>query len=391
MNDSLRRLRDTRGMTLIELVVATTVALIVLTVALGFFNTESRTLRAGTNQFALTQNYRMALSTLGQQLGTAGAHVAPGQPSLVFAGPSAVAINADYTSPALNDIFAVTVDTAAPPGETEALQKGDGLVIPGTSFVYPDTSYREGAANGSAETMVFYFAPDSTTPRVDDYVLYRQVNKGPRAVIARNVLRTGSLPFFQYYYAMPHDDTPATVELLPQTEMRHSAPVHGRGDGPRPDTGAVSTIDLIRGIRVNLTTTDGTTGPYERRRSVSRVVPLPNMGLSRLESCGEEPTLGVSMSATVVTSPVPTVTLRWGAAVDESAGEKDVMRYVIWKRLRPGVAWGPPYVSIPAGLANYQYADTEVLRGSAYDYAIAAQDCTPSSSTQTILSNVVVP
>lgn len=376
-------------MTLIELVVATLVSLIVLTVALGFFNTEARTLRAGTGQFALTQNYRMALSTLSNQLSAAGANVAGGQPTLVYAGPNAVAINADFTSQAANDIFAVTIDTAAPPAETEALQKGDGLLIPGSSFTYPDTSYRVASLNSSAETMLFYFAPDSGTTRTDDYVLYRQVNKGPRAVIARNILRTGSLPFFQYLYPQEHDDEPTSIELFSGVELKHSAPVHGRGDGPRPDTGAVSRIDDIRGVRVNLTTTDGTTGATERTRAVSRVVLLANAGLTKLESCGTEPTLGVTMSATVAAGPK--VTLKWNAAVDEAAGEKDVMRYVIWKRLRPATVWGPPYVSISAGLASYQYADTEVVSGSAYDYMIAAQDCTPSASAQYVLNNVIVP
>jgi type II secretory pathway pseudopilin PulG len=384
------RLRDTRGMTLIELTVATLVSLIVLSVALGFFTTEGRTLRAGSGQFALTQNYRMALSTLASQISEAGANTAGGQPTLVYAGPNAIAINADYTSPALNDIFAVTVDTAAPVAETEALQKGDALQIPGSSFTYPDTSYKMASTNSTAETMLFFFLGDSTTTRTDDYVLYRQVNKGPRAVIARNILKTGSLPFFEYLYSMSHDTMPVTVEVYGSAEMKHTAPVHGRGDGPKPDTGAVAIIDNIRGVRVNLTTTDGTTGSGERTRAVSRVILLPNAGLARLESCGEDPTLGVTMSAVVITSP-PTVTLKWNAAVDEAGGEKDVMRYVIWKRLRPSTIWGPPYVSIPAGLSSYQYADNEVVHGSAYDYAIAAQDCTPSASAQSVLSNVIVP
>ena len=146
-------------------------------------------------------------------------------------------------------------------------------------------------------------------------------------------------------------------------------------------------IDRIRGVRVNLTATDGTTGATERRRSVSRVILLPNAGVTRLESCGEVPQLGVAFTATPSAFGVPpTITLRWGAATDETAGEKDVMRYIVWKRVAGAAEWGPPFVSISSGLPDYVYLDDQVVSGTTYQYAIAAQDCTPSQSPQTLAS-----
>ena len=387
-----RTLRDERGMTLAELMVATVVAMIVLTIALGFFTSQAKAVRAGTGQFVLTQNYRMALGTLASQVRTAGIDVVPGQPFLVYAGPSAVAFNADYVANTRGDLFAVSIDTLAPDGETEALRSTEAVTIPGTGFAYPDTSYRAGSANSRAETMIFFFEPDTTTARTDDYALWRQVNRGPPAVVARNLLQTPGRPFFEYLYPQEHDTASTTVEVISGTALAHTAPVHGAGSGAQPDTGAAARIDRIRGVRVNLTATDGTTGPTERRRAVSRIILLANAGVTRLETCGEVPQLGGGFAATPSAAGAPPrVTLRWPAAVDEGTGEKDVMRYIVWKRDHGAADWGPPLAVVAAGLATYEYADDQVLPGNAYDYALAAEDCTPSDSPQTLASNVIVP
>ncbi|HEX9936079.1 MAG TPA: prepilin-type N-terminal cleavage/methylation domain-containing protein [Longimicrobium sp.] len=381
------RLRDTRGMTLVELMVSTLIVMVVMGAALGFFHAQGRALRAGTGQFALTQNYRLALGTLASQVRAAGSNTAPGQPFLVYAGPNAVAFNADFVSRDPNELFAVSVDTAAALGEVEALRSVDRFTLPATTFAYPDTSYRMGAVNSGAETLVFFFTPDTTTARGDDFVLMRQVNRGAPAVVARNLLRTPGTPFLEYLYPRDNVGTPQTIERFTGVELTHSAPVHGRRDGAAPDTGAAARIDLVRGVRVNLTATDGGTGSRERRRSVSRTILLPNAGVAALESCGEAPQMGASLSATS-SSPgfPPQVTLAWNAATDERAGEQDVLRYVIWKRVQGAADWGPPYVSVPSGNPSYVYVDTQVQPARTYDYAIAAQDCTPSMSTQSFTS-----
>jgi hypothetical protein len=248
--------------------------------------------------------------------------------------------------------------------------------------------------NSTAETLMFYFTADTTTPRGDDFVLFRKVNNGSPAVVARNILQTPGRPFFEYLYLAEHDTSAQTVEVFSNVELVHSAPIHGRLDGARADTGrAGGWIDLVRGVRVNLTTTDGTTGTAERRRSVTRVIMLPNAGVTRLETCGEVPQFGATFTAvpTLSGAPLPTVTLQWTPAVDESRGEKDVMRYIVWKRAALATDWGPPFASVAAGVASYTYVDDQVEHGKKYEYAIAAQDCTPSLSSLSILSNVVVP
>jgi prepilin-type N-terminal cleavage/methylation domain-containing protein len=382
------RLRDTRGMTLIELLVATLIVLVVLTISLGFFSSQAQSLKAGTGQFALTQNYRLALGTLASQVRAAGTDISSGQPFLVYAGPDVVAFNADFVSDDPNNPFAMSVDTAAPLAEIEAMRVGDAITLPGTTFTYPLASYQTGPANSGAETMIFFFTPDTTTPRADDFALFRQVNRGTPSVIARNLLRTPGAPFFEYLYPQEHPTTSTTIESWSNVVLTHGIPMHGAAT----DTGAAARIDRVRAVRVNLTATDGTTGARERRRAVNRTILLPNAGVAMLESCGETPQLGSGLLATP--SPAgqpPQVTLGWTAAVDERAGEQDVLRYVIWKRPRLAPTWGPPYVSIPAGLANYTYVDTQVQAGQAYDYALAAQDCTPSVSTQSTTSAILPP
>lgn len=303
----------------------------------------------------------------------------------MYAGPDAVAFNADFVSADPNELFSVSVDTAAAATEVEALRKSDRFTLPATTFAYPDTSY--GAINSGAETLIFYFTPDTSTTRSDDFVLMRQVNRGTPSVVARNLLRTSGVPFLEYLYPKDNAAGTQTVALYSGIELTHSAPVHGKRDGARPDTGQAARIDQIRGVRVNVTATDGVVGARERKRSVSRTIVLANAGVAALESCGDAPQLGVALRATP-SAPFfpPLVTLTWQPATDETGGEQDVLRYVIWKRALGSADWGPPFVSVPSGLGTYIYEDAEVAPASSYEYAIAAQDCTPSLSSRTSTS-----
>lgn len=112
-----------------------------------------------------------------------------------------------------------------------------------------------------------------------------------------------------------------------------------------------------------------------------------------MESCGDRPILGTGLGAAVATlgSGEPGVELVWNPATDESRGERDVVRYVIWRRSAGDPEWGDPYVSIPAGSPSYLYTDAAVAPGETYLYALAAQDCTPSLSDRTTAGPVTIP
>ena len=385
-------MRDTRGVTLIELLVSLLIAGLVLSAALTFFRQQGEALSAGTEGMTVLQNYRYAVATLRRDLRTAGSGVPAEQPFLVYAGPDVVAFNADYASRDPADVFSVYVDTTAPPSAVQALTKSTRMGIPQTSVSYPDTSYTEQGSNSPAETIVFYFAPDATTARTDDFVLMRKVNGTPAGVVARNLLRTSGRPFFEYLRVTESDTAPARVETVPggQLPLFHSSKLHGSPG----DTGVAARVDAVRAVRVNLTATNGRTGRREQTRAASRLIRLPNAGLAVMRTCGEAPQLGVGLAAVAGISPVtgtPAVTLAWGPATDENGGERDVLRYVIWRRTAPGAPWGDPFVSIPAGQPAYTFADGDVTRGNVYYYAMAAQDCTPSLSPMASTGGVFVP
>ena len=50
-----------------------------------------------------------------------------------------------------------------------------------------------------AELIIYFFEPDTSTTREDDYVLKRKVNTADPEVLSRNLLKQGSTPFFRYF------------------------------------------------------------------------------------------------------------------------------------------------------------------------------------------------
>ncbi len=380
-----------RGMTLIEMVIALAVFSAVMAAALSFLRSESRAFNLGTERLNTAQNLRFAVNLLEQDLRTAGAGVPDEQPFLVYAGRDVVAFNADYTTNVKNDVFAVYYDPDAATGEVTALTRAQRVQIPNTLFTYPDTTYILAGVNSPAETIIFFFRPDSLTARADDYGLFRQVNGRPAELVARNLLQTPGLPLFQYYRLVTPQNGPPRYEpvadaLLP---LVHTLPIH-LSPG---DTGVAGRIDSVRAVQINVTGTNGLTGAAERQRVLSRLVRFPNAGLANRRTCGDEPLLGSALVATpgAGSAGEPIVTLAWNAATDETGGEKDVVRYVIWRRLQAAPDWGDPYLSIPAGNANYAYVDGAVNSGDGYVYALAAQDCTPGLSQLAISNTVAIP
>ena len=107
-------------------------------------------------------------------------------------------------------------------------------------------------------------------------------------------------------------------------------------------------------------------------------------------TCGDEPILGsVGFAATVVVvGGQSQVQLTWLPAMDESSGEKDVLRYVIYRSTGMG-GITDPLLSIPAGQASYTYLDATVSPGVTYYYSMAAQDCTPALSDPVAAAAVI--
>jgi len=387
---SALRSSDRRGLTLIEMLIAMVVFGVVVGAALTTLRSQSRAYRLGSERMAALQNVRFATRVLDMDVRTAGSGVPDYQPYLVYAGNDVIAFNANYVTNLADDPFAVYYDPDAPTGTVAALTLAQRFTLPATAFAYPDSSYADASGtNSQAETIVFFFTPDSATTRSDDYALFRKVNRDPPELVARHLLRTGGTDFFEYLRVRQPASGPAQLLQVDSLPLMHSAAFHMAQD----DTGSASVIDSVRAVRVNITGTNGLTGADERRRSVSRLVRMPNAGLATRRSCGDEPLLGTALTAAAVTLPSgdPAVRLTWSQATDEAGGESDVVRYVLWRRVGAAPDWGDPYLSIPAGVASYAYEDAAVASGSTYRYALAAQDCTPNLSALATSSAVTVP
>jgi hypothetical protein len=292
------------------------------------------------------------------------------------------------------DFHAVYYDPDAPNAIAQSLLQSQRFTLPLTSFAYPDTTYKDASGViSNAETIIFYFALDTSTTRTDDFVLYRQVNNQAPEVVSRNLLRTVGTPWFTYTALYSPPSATAYVATVPagNLPLRHSVKQHMSP----ADTGVAARVDSLRGVRITLTATNGLTGAEERRRTISRTIRLPNAGLVNRANCGDEPFYGGGLNAvpTALITGERFMTLSWNAATDENSGEKDVVRYVIWRRriADPPFTEMDPYVSIPAGFPNYVYVDEDVVLGDIFFYAIAAQDCTPSLSSLTTVGPVVVP
>lgn len=371
--------QSARGMTLPEMLIALLIFGAVMAGALSYLRTQGRGFTLGTERMTLLQNIRYVGNTLEQNLRAAGTGVPDVQPFLIYAGPGTIAFNANYVTNVKNDVFAVYYDADAPAGTVAAMTKAQKITLPGTSFGYPDTNYYIGLTDSPAETITFYFALDTSTARTDDYLLYRKVNDQPPEVVARDLLQTPGVPFFQYYRVVSPKTGAPYLDSIPDAQLpfAHTIPVHLAPS----DTGPAARVDSIRGVRVNFTATNGREDAAQRTRQITRLFRLPNAGLATKKTCGDEPILGQALNASVVNvGGQNVVRLKWNPATDENGGEKDVVRYVIWRRLQATAVWGDPYLSIPAGSVSYVYDDAAVTPGQTYMYALAAQDCTPSQS-----------
>jgi prepilin-type N-terminal cleavage/methylation domain-containing protein len=394
---SEEHMRTKQGFTLIELLVAMVVFVIVLGGALNFLRAQQRMFIKGADAMGMLQNLTFGADNLHHQIRTAGGNAPDNQPPVVYASPSSFTFNADYASNDPGSFGSVYIDPDAPASEVEAMRVGTPMVVPGSSpnFVYPARDYTADGINSPAETITLYFTDNPETSRSDDFLLMRKVNNNPAEVLIRNVVRDSTnLPFFRYFRLRP----PA-ANRLPQLILVPAANMpmaHAIGEhGTSVDSAGSAQIDSLRSVLVSFKVTNGEIGTRERTERISLNIPLPNMGLRSLKTCGSEPILGQALVAAYDgASGTDQVRLTWARAFDENSGERDVIRYVIWRRKilpLPAEAYGDPLTSIPAGFANYLHVDSqEIEPGAQYEYRLAAQDCSPKLSS-TVTSTVIIP
>ena len=366
-----------QGMTLIEMMVALVIFGLVLASALGALRSQTRGFDRGADEMSVLQNMRFAADLMEQEIRAAGNNLAPNQPPVVYAGVNSVAINADLISNTPGDLYAVYVDPDASAAEVTGFLLANQQNIPQSSpaFNYPVADY----FGNVAETIIFYFAPDTSTADGADFRLMRQVNDQPAEVVIRNVLPHPDRPFFQYFH-----ETAGRLDSVPSGwyPLSHAAAAY---------TGDQSVkINQLRAVEVNYTVTNGRSGAEQRTQQMSFVVSMPNPGIAPPPNCGAAPTLGVAVAATTGGwLGAERIDLTWPPGFDDNGGARDIERYVIWRR-QGAAPWGLPYRSIPAGRTSiYSFSDDNVVVGEVYQYRLAAQDCTPLLS-ETVTATITV-
>jgi prepilin-type N-terminal cleavage/methylation domain-containing protein len=393
-------MRDRRGMTMIEMLVSLTVFSIVMASTLGFLSKQSKGLDRNSTDMGMLQNLSFAGTLLEQELRLAGANVPFKEPGLIYAGANATIFNADYASDT-DSLYTVYYNPGLPAGQINALTAAMRFALPGTSpaFSYPDSNYYAAGSstiNSPAETISWFFQLDGSTSDPNDYLLLRQVNNQAPETVIRNVLQTPSRNFFRYYYRrIPSTGTSsASLDTVPSAWMPvvHTVAIHGAAG----DTGSFARADSIAMVEVAFTVSNGLSGATQRTRAISFMVPMPNLAIKKVTSCGGPPILGTSVSAAWLitgTPPDTTMLITWNRAVDETGGESDVQAYVIWRRPIGGATWPDPIATVAAGPISPSYNDETAVPGflPGYQYGLAAQDCTPSLSTMVTVNAPLVP
>jgi prepilin-type N-terminal cleavage/methylation domain-containing protein len=386
-----------RGLSLVELLIAMVVVSGLLGSVVLALRSQSGAFRRGSARAEMLTNGRYAMQQVDRLLRTAGAGTSSSQPTIVYADSNLVAFNADYWTTTTDTSLircAVYRDPDAPAGSLDALTSSTAITIPGTSYTYPKATYLPASANCSAETIMLYFRPDSTTAEANDWVLLQRINRQEPVVIARNLFRQATRPFFEYFV---HPRTPSTgIDSLVIAGVAGSGITLPMLDsvtiqGGAADTGRATWADSIKAVRVNVRAAT-TSGTAVATRDISFVTPLQNNGLVQLRTCGDAPLFTGTLAAAVQTTPTLQVTLSWPISADESGGETDVLQYNVYRRRTTDAAWGPAKYTVPvSGTATYGFVDGDLVPGTSYVYRVSAQDCSPSESAFLTSSQVDIP
>ncbi len=374
-----------RGFTLTEIMVSIVVLLLVFAMTLPLFRTQVRAMGSMAGRSDAQQNVRFAISTIERQIRVAGAGVADAQPLLVQADPFAVTFNADYatrdTAAEGGAFGAVYYDPDLPVGSTMSMTPSQQVTLPLSSVVWPTTSYYQGAGPlSAAETISFWVALDNSVGSNGRYALFRRVNAMPVDTLARGIVLDPLTPPFTYETI----DGTGTVQTVPASSL---PAFHVAVHGSPADTGSSALTDQIRFLEIHLIGTFIERNGTQTQRVADASIRLLNAGLLNHATCGDPPIFGQTVTAV---ASAGRVTLTWQPAADEYGGEKDVVRYVIYRRL-PAGAFADPLASIPSGSASYSFADTQVSSGNSWIYGVTAEDCGGQFSPMATSNQVTVP
>jgi prepilin-type N-terminal cleavage/methylation domain-containing protein len=385
-------MRLRRGFTLIEIMISMTILLVIMGVAVQFMRRQTSAVTMETQRMDALANAEFAVAQIERELREAGAGVTDLQPMIVQLDRMAITFNANMISIDSGDVRAVYQTPDADPRAVRAMDSLESRPLPNSvpAQFYPLRNYN--AAKGfpsGAETISYYLVPDAAATTDSTFTLFRRVNAMDSTLVARNIVKRDTVPFFTYF-------TQDTLGRLVPVSPARLPVYHSVTHGASTDTGRSAITDSIRAVRVHFValTVDRRAGKDSvKYRVVESRIRLMNSGLLNLTSCGQPP-LGVPMPTVTQTASGVSprnVTVTWGSSNDDGMGEKDIERYAIFRRVAGTTINGDPIASIPAkGATSYSFVDSGAQAGATYVYGVAAQDCTPNVSDVSFSAPIMI-
>ncbi len=389
---SAPKLRSRHGFTILEMILSMSLMLAAIGLTTELFRKQSGSVSTESGLLDAQQNSRFAISMLERELRVAGVGVVDQQPLLVMANKLSMTFNADLVAIDTGDMGSVYINPDADSATVDVMRTSEALVLPGTAQTYPETTYTASpGVPSNAETISYWLSQDSTSSYSNEYILFRRVNAKPAHVVARGIIYNPGDTIFHYFKS---DSLGNLTEIPPSAlPIIHTAPIHGA----QADTGKSALTDSIREVRVQFTSVfhDARKNQAQLRQQRA-TIHLMNAGLLHHTTCGNPPLAPGSVTTSVTaangtTVPQTYVTVTWTKSVDDGAGEKDVIRYALYRRLSSVTTYDEPFASVPAGGASYSFSDFDVVSGQTWVYAVAAVDCTPATSPTTESSSVAIP
>jgi prepilin-type N-terminal cleavage/methylation domain-containing protein len=372
------------GVTLIEMMIAIVLFVLVFGLAVPFFRYQARSVSASAGRLDALQNARYAQSAIDRDLRISGIGIVQAQPMIVQADGFAVTFNADLATKDINDPMSIYYDVDMDSSGTDAMNTSNKVTLPNSSKTYPDSNYMNGPISSPAETIQYWLVRDSSATRTDQYILYRRVNNLPQRLVAKGIIVPAGTNFFQFM--KPNTSGGLDSIKAAQLPLFHSAPIHGSP----ADTAASALTDSIRVVRMTVTGLYNDPDKGAIMKTVVSSTKLLNAGMSRSSVCGDKPIAVTTATATPFPAIHPTkVTIAWSKSLDQDAGEKDVGRYMVFKKPAASSDWGNPIADIAASQNTYTLDDTTLPLGT-WTYGIIAQDCSPANSAVTPTNTVNV-
>jgi type II secretory pathway pseudopilin PulG len=373
------------GVTLIELMIALFLFVMVFGLAVPFFRFQARSVSQSSGRQDALQNARFAQNSIDRDLRIAGIGIVSAQPLIVQADKYAVTFNADLATADSTDPSSIYYDASVDSNATISMVKTNQVQLPRSVINYPDSNYSANSIPSRAETISYWVMLDSTAGRADAYILYRRVNATPARIVAKGIIIPAGQAFFTYF----RPDSTGKLDSVrnAQLPLMHSAPIHGS----TADTGKSSWTDSIRVVRIKAWGLYRDPAKGDIIKKVESSSKLINSGMVRATMCGDLPLPATGQTVTPIPAVNPTkVRIQWNASVDQDNGEKDVERYMVFKRLTLDPDWGEPIASVAASGASFTLDDTDLKTGT-WVWAIVAQDCSPANSSLANTATITIP